>query len=126
MKLLLDTHCLIWLLTDAPQLDDSARRSIADAESVWFSDASLWELGLKWRKGKIALQPRRILTQAIANGLRSLPIHQEALLLSCELRQAHADPFDRLLYAQAKHGGYRLLTIDRKLSALGAVIVTPK
>jgi PIN domain nuclease of toxin-antitoxin system len=126
VKLLLDTHCLIWLLTDAPQLDDSARRSIADAESVWFSDASLWELGLKWRKGKIAVQPRRILTQAIANGLRSLPIHQEALLLSCELRQAHADPFDRLLYAQAKHGGYRLLTIDRKLSTLGAVVVTPK
>ena len=126
MKLLLDTHCLIWLLTDAPQLDDSARQSIADAESVWFSDASLWELGLKWRKGKIALQPQRILTQAIANGLRSLPIHQEALLLSCELRQAHADPFDRLLYAQAKHGGYRLLTIDRKLATLGAVIVTPK
>jgi PIN domain nuclease of toxin-antitoxin system len=81
---------------------------------------------VKWRKGRIALQPRRIFTQAIANGLRSLPIHQEPLLLSCELRQAHADPFDRLLYAQAKHGGYRLLTIDRKLATLGAVVIAPK
>jgi len=126
VKLLLDTHCLIWLLTDAPQLDEAARRSISDAESVWFSDASLWELGLKWRKGKIGLQPRRIFQQAIANGLRPLPIHQEALLLSCELRQAHAEPFDRLLYAQAKHGGFRLLTVDRKLATLGAAIISPK
>lgn len=126
MKLLLDTHCLIWLVADAPQLDAAARRLIADAESVWFSDASLWELDLKWRKGKIAVQPRRILKQAIANGLRPLPLHQEPLLASCESRQAHGDPFDRLLYAQAKHGGFRLLTIDRKLAALGAVAITPR
>ena len=126
MKLLLDTHCLIWLLADAPQLGPAARRAVADAENVWFSDAPLWELGLKWRKGKIAVQPRRIVAQALANGLRSLPIHQEALLVSNELRQRHPDPFDRLLYAQAKHAGYRLLTIDRKLAALGGVVVTPK
>ena len=126
MKLLLDTHCLIWLLTDAPQLNPAARKSIAQAESVWFSDASVWELGLKWRKGKIAVQPRRIVRQAIGNGLRCLTIDQEALLLSCELRQTHSDPFDRLLYAQAKHGGYRLLSIDRKVAALGAAVILPK
>jgi PIN domain nuclease of toxin-antitoxin system len=84
------------------------------------------ELGLKWRKGKIALSPRRILKQAITNGLRVLAIHQEALLLSCEWRSAITDPFDRVLYAQAKHGGFRLLTIDRKLTVLGAAIITPK
>jgi PIN domain nuclease of toxin-antitoxin system len=126
VRLLLDTHCLIWLLTDAPQLDVAARRAISGAESVWFSDASIWELGLKWRKGKIAVQPRLIVKQAIANGLRCLPIHQEALLISCELRRAHNDPFDRLLYAQARHGGYRLLSIDRKLAMLGATILSPK
>lgn len=126
MKLLLDTHCLIWLLIDAPQLNAAARRNIASSESVWFSDASVWELGLKWRTGKIAIQPRRIARQAITNGLRCLTIHQEALLLSCELRQRHTDPFDRLLYAQAKHGGYRLLSIDRRLAALGAAVLTPK
>jgi PIN domain nuclease of toxin-antitoxin system len=126
VKLLLDTHCLIWLLIDAPQLNAAARQSISNAESVWFSDGSLWELGLKWRKGKIALSPRRVLKQAIGNGLRALAIHQEALLLSSEWRSAIADPFDRLLYAQARHGGFRLLTIDRKLKGLGAAIVTPK
>jgi PIN domain nuclease of toxin-antitoxin system len=126
MKLLLDTHCLIWLLTDAPQLGAAARRAIADAESVWFSDASVWELGLKWRKGKIAVQPRRIVTQALRNGLRCLAIQQEALLVSCELRQSHGDPFDRLLYSQAKHSGFRLVSIDRKLADLDAMIVSPK
>jgi PIN domain nuclease of toxin-antitoxin system len=126
VKLLLDTHCLIWLLTDAPQLDGFSRSAIADAEGVWFSEASLWELGLKWRKGKIALQPRRLADQAFANGLRSLPIQIEPLLVSCELRQTHPDPFDRLLYAQALHAGFRLLSIDRSLATFGAVMITPK
>ncbi|MGQ0621970.1 MAG: type II toxin-antitoxin system VapC family toxin [Panacagrimonas sp.] len=126
MKLLLDTHCLIWLLTDAAQLDDAARSVIADAEGVWFSEASIWELGLKWRKGRIAVQPRRLAEQALANGLRPLTIQMEALLVSCELRQTHGDPFDRLLYAQARHGGYQLLSIDRTLAGFGARVVSPK
>jgi PIN domain nuclease of toxin-antitoxin system len=126
-KLLLDTHCLLWLLADAPQLGTNARSTIDDADSVWFSDASIWEIGLKWRKGKIAVQPRRILAAAVGSGLRSLPIHQEALLISSELKQQSlTDPFDRLLYAQAKQGGYRLLSIDRKLARLGSAVVVPK
>ena len=125
MKLLLDTHCLIWLLTDAPELDAASRRAVAQADSVWFSDASIWELGLKWGKGKIAVQPRRIAEQALANGLTPLPMVREALLLSSELHTEHGDPFDRLLFAQARHGGYRLLSIDRQLQALGAVVLRP-
>lgn len=126
MKLLLDTHCLIWVLTDAPELGAAARQAIADAQAVWFSEASIWELGLKWRKGRIAVQPRRIARHALGNGLRPMPIQLEALLLSGELRQRHGDPFDRLLYAQAKLGGCRLLSIDRTLAAFGAVVLTPK
>ena len=125
MKLLLDTHCLIWLLTDAPELDGASRRAVAQADSVWFSDASIWELGLKWRKGMIAVQPRRIAEQALANGLTPLPMVREALLLSSELHTDHGDPFDRLLFAQARHGGFRLLSIDRQLQALGAVVLRP-
>jgi PIN domain nuclease of toxin-antitoxin system len=126
VKLLLDTHCLVWLLTDDAALDAKARRVIGDAESVWYSDASLWELGLKWRKGKIGVQPRRIGRQAQANGLRALPIELEAILISCELRQAHDDPFDRLLHAQAKFARMRLLSIDRTLAGLGAVVLKPR
>ena len=124
MKLLLDSHCLIWLLSDAPQLTDEARMLIADAESVWFSDASIWELGLKWRKGKIAVEPRRIADQALKNGLRPLPIHLEALTTSCELQQTHADPFNRLLYAQAKSADYKLLSADSELAKFGSVVLS--
>lgn len=126
MNLLLDTHCLIWALTDAPELGVKARRAIAAAESVWFSEASIWELGLKWRKGKIGLQPRRILEQALRDRFRPMPITLEAIVVSSELRQRHGDPFDRLLYAQAQESGCRLLTIDRTLAKFGARVLTPQ
>ena len=100
MRLLLDAHCLIWVLTDSPQLDAASRAVIANAEGVWFSEASIWELGLKWRKGKIALQPRRLADRAFANGLRPLPIQMEPLLVPCELRHKHGDPFDRILFGK--------------------------
>lgn len=126
MKLLLDTHCLLWALTDAPELSTKARQAIAAADSVWFSEASVWELGLKWRKGKINVEPRRIYDRALRDHFRAMPITVESLLMSCELRQRHDDPFDRLLYAQAKHSGCRLLTIDRTLSSFGSRILTPR
>jgi PIN domain nuclease of toxin-antitoxin system len=126
VNLLLDTHCLIWALTDAPQLGPKARRTIAAADSVWFSEASIWEIGLKWRKGKISLQPRRIAEQAVRDRFRPMPITLESILLSSELRQRHRDPFDRLLYAQARERGCRLLTIDRTLAQFGARVLTPK
>jgi PIN domain nuclease of toxin-antitoxin system len=125
MKLLLDTHCLIWALADSPALTPAGRRAILAAEEVWFSEASLRETGLKWRRGKLGIAPRRLVDQALKDGFRMLAIGLEPILMSCELRQAHADPFDRLLYAQARHHGYALLTIDRKLSAFGARIHRP-
>mgnify|MGYP000051507506 CR=1 FL=1 len=126
LKVLLDTHCLIWALTDAPELGDSGRAVILAAEGVWFSEASIWEIGLKWRKGKINLKPRRILDQALRDGYRALALDLESILLSCELRQEHGDPFDRLLYAQAKHHRYRLMTMDRALSSFGTTVVNPR
>jgi PIN domain nuclease of toxin-antitoxin system len=52
-------------------------------------------------------------------------VQMEAMLLSCELRHAHGDPFDRLLYAQARLAGCRLLSIDRTLAAFGAAVSNP-
>ncbi len=121
MKLLLNTHCLIWALADAPALSAAAR-----ADEVAFSEASVWEIGLKWRKGKINLQPRRVVEQALRDGFRMCGLSLEPILLSCELRQKHGDPFDRLLYAQAKHLGYRLLSIDRTLSEFSAQVINPR
>jgi PIN domain nuclease of toxin-antitoxin system len=97
LKLLLDTHCLIWALTDAPPLGEAGRATILAAESVWFSEASIWEIGPKWRKGKINLQPRCVLEQDLRDGFCPLALEVESILLSSELRQDHGDPFDRLL-----------------------------
>jgi PIN domain nuclease of toxin-antitoxin system len=126
VKLLLDTHCLIWALTDAPELDAKARRVITNAASVWFSEASIWELGLKWRKGKIGLQPRRVFEQAQRDRFLPMPITIEAIMLSSELRQKHGDPFDRLLYAQARANKCVLLSIDRTLATFGSRVLSPK
>jgi PIN domain nuclease of toxin-antitoxin system len=99
---------------------------IADAETVWFSEASIWEMGLKWRKGRIGLQPRRVFEQAQRDRFLPTPITIEAILLWSELRQKHADPFDRLLYAQARTNKCVLLSIDRRLATFGSRVVSPK
>jgi PIN domain nuclease of toxin-antitoxin system len=125
MKLLLDTHCLIWALTNSPALGATGRKIILAADQVWFSEASVWEIGLKWRRGKIGIQPRRIVDQALKDGFRMMAIALEHILISCELRQKHDDPFDRLLYAQARHHSYRLLSIDRKIRAFGTQVLKP-
>jgi hypothetical protein len=72
------------------------------------------------------VQPRRIAEQALANILTPLPMVREALLLSSELHTDHGDPFDRLLLALARHGGFPLLSIYRQLQALGAVVLRPR
>ncbi|MFM9969347.1 MAG: hypothetical protein ACKVQK_13225, partial [Burkholderiales bacterium] len=56
---------------------------IARAEMVGFSEASVWEIGFKWRKGKINLQPRRIVEQALRDGYRMMALSIEPILLSC-------------------------------------------
>ncbi len=85
---------------------------------------------MKWRKGKMGLQPRQIAEQALHNGLRPMVIDREALFVSSELHHAHGDPFDRLLFAQARAAGMQLLSIDRTLGELEATLrvdeVAPK
>lgn len=124
MKLMLDTHCLIWLLDDAPSLTASARRLIWDAEEVYFSAASIWEIGLKWRKGKIGVEPRLIAQAALAAGLHELVLTMEAMVVSSELKSKHGDPFDRLLYAQAKLAKLKLMTADSEIVKLGANVIS--
>lgn len=123
MKLLLDTHCLIWLLDDSASLSAIARHVILDADEVFFSSASIWEIGLKWRKGKIAVQPRSVAHAALSAGLSELPVSMESMMVSCELKSAHGDPFDRLLYAQAKTERCKLMSADGALRKFGAIVI---
>lgn len=123
MKLLLDTHILLWLMQDAPQLTAMARRLIEQADSLHVSSVSLWEVAIKRSLGKLrldmdaldlhltasAIQPLAV-TWAHARHLRALPHH-------------HGDPFDRMLVAQALAEPLHLLTHDVALAPYSADLV---
>ena len=103
--LLLDTHTLLWWLTDDPKLSKPARDAIADGErAVLVSAASLWEIATKNRLGKLG-EADAFLADPIgissAEGFEPLPITLPHALLSGGLDTDHRDPFDRMLMAQS-------------------------
>jgi PIN domain nuclease of toxin-antitoxin system len=123
MNLLLDTHTLLWFLTNDSSLSARARRAIEDAGNVTHvSAASLWEVAIKCALGKLKLPapyaevfPRQLET----NGFTLLPIaptHCAALLT---LPFYHRDPFDRLLLAQTRVEGLTLATDDGQFAPYG-------
>lgn len=121
MKLLLDTHVLLWVLTDSPRLSRKARSILSDSENTcWVSAASAWEIAIKSRLGKLSLDgPLPALLEAIAQaGLQTLDVTFRHATAVERVNPEHGDPFDRLLLAQCEVETLRLLTADRRLGAL--------
>jgi PIN domain nuclease of toxin-antitoxin system len=119
MKLLLDSHALLWTLGLEANLRRDALEIIRRAENpVFFSAASVWELELKASKGKLAI-PSRWILQAKEAGYTELPISASAARSSARLPPHHRDPFDRLLIAQCLEHGLTLATRDRVASQYG-------
>ena len=120
MRLLLDTHTLLWLLVNDPALSAKARQTIEDpANQSFISIVTLWEIAIKSGTGKLAL-PAPFSTvfpaELVQNGIGVLSVevpHLEALL---QLLSIHRDPFDRLLVAQAIVEGMTLVTSDVQLA----------
>lgn len=117
MKLLLDTHALLWFLTDAPSLSSTARVLIEDgANDIMVSPASYWEIAIKISLGKYHLpEPlaefmERELT---ANNMTILPVTPRHAGWVSGLPFHHRDPFDRLITAQALAENVPLLSVDR-------------
>lgn len=116
MRILIDTHFLLWWLADDPALGDRARELIAAPENlIFFSTASIWEIRIKQGIGKLelpdsfadtltgqALEPLAV-TVAHAHAVRDLPLH-------------HRDPFDRMLIAQARFERLAFLTRDHVIA----------
>lgn len=123
MRILLDSHTLIWWATDPERLIPSARTIIADPQNEIFASAvSIWELGLKVSKGKLELPSG--FTEAIeANGIAPLPFNWRHASESLQLPEVHGDPFDRALLAQCRVESMALATRDRILPAYGVPIV---
>ena len=123
MKLLLDTCAFLWLATEPARLSTTAADTIDDeANDLFISDVTVWEVTLKHLVGKLPLpEPPRVWIpkQVSFFDLQPLPIDAEAIYRSGELPAAHRDPFDRLLAAQAIDGSFRLVTVDTAFEDLG-------
>jgi PIN domain nuclease of toxin-antitoxin system len=120
VKLLLDTHVLLWAASTPNRIPKSTRVLIEDPENeVFFSAASLWEIAIKRGLGRqVFLVDPRVLRRALLdNGYGELPITSEHVIQLDQLPPKHKDPFDRVLVAQAIVEGITLLTNDRKLAS---------
>ena len=119
MKILLDTHLLLWI-ADAPErLSPEAREIIEDPENEpLFSAASLWEIAIKSGLGRedFEVDPRLLRRGLLDNGYGELPILSEHAVAIDALPPLHRDPFDRLLVAQATVEGISLLTADKRVA----------
>jgi PIN domain nuclease of toxin-antitoxin system len=113
LSLLLDSHIVLWWLTDDSRLGPVARRAIADAATARVSVACAWELGLKQARGKLTL-PDRFAELVAEQGFVWMPIDLAHVAQVNDLPDHHGDPFDRIMIAQALVDGLRIVTVDRR------------
>jgi PIN domain nuclease of toxin-antitoxin system len=118
MRLLLDSHVALWWLNDDPQLGKLARTAIVDADQVYVSAVTPWELGIKRALGKLSF-PEGLSALIIKQGFESLPIRPEHAERAPELPRHHGDPFDRMLLAQAEMEQLRIVTADAQFEPYG-------
>lgn len=115
MRVLLDTHILIWMFSDDPKLSSHARGVILDGDNqLYCSAASVWEIKLKHEKRpKGNIDASRFMGLCEKSDVAILPIIGEHVMELGNLPMVHKDPFDRLMIAQAQHEGMCLLTHDK-------------
>jgi PIN domain nuclease of toxin-antitoxin system len=122
VKLLIDTHLLLWWLDASPSLPSSAKALIGDPENTIFVSAvSLWEIRLKESLGKLRL-PADFAERLAAESFESLPLTGAHTAGIGQLPWVHRDPFDRVLVAQAQVEDLVLLTADEVLIGYGAAV----
>ncbi len=123
MRLLLDTHIFLWAVAGSPLLKAPARRLIESADEVYVSAASIWEVAIKARLGKIEADPRALAAAIEASGFLELPVRATHAAGVAQLALHHNDPFDRLLMAQARVEPLKLVTVDAMLAKYSDVVV---
>ena len=122
MKLLLDTHVILWAAGQPEKLLEPARSLLTMPENtLFFSAASIWEIVIKRGLGRedFKVDPDRLRKMLVSNGYTELPITAEHALRIETLPLLHKDPFDRLLIAQARVEGMQLLTVDAAILQYG-------
>ena len=119
MKLLLDTHVLLWAAVSPEKLSNGAQALLSDPQNeLMFSAASLWEVAIKRGLGRsdFRIDPRILRRSLIDNGYTEMPVTGEHAVAIDSLPAIHKDPFDRILVAQSIVEGVTLLTGDSVLA----------
>jgi PIN domain nuclease of toxin-antitoxin system len=125
VRLLLDTHLLLWIISQSRRLSAQARDLIGDPENeLSFSTASLWEVAIKYRRGRDDFQvdPRLLRRGLLNNGYQELAVTGEHAVAVADLPPLHRDPFDRILVAQSIVEGITLLTTDPRVAQYPAPV----
>ncbi len=124
MRLLLDTHLVLWWEADNPRLPTALPALVDEADTVYVSRASLWEVVIKHSLGRLELDLEKFTANIEAHGFRWLDITNVHLLTvaALPLFDDHKDPFDRLLVAQSRSEPLVFLTADRKLGRYGDTV----
>ena len=113
MRCLLDTQVMLWWLLDDPRLGAESRQLLASRPCL-VSVASIWEVAIKHRIGKLEVSPIVFRDQSIAAGADLLPVLDSHVIETAQLPLLHQDPFDRLLIAQARVEGMMAVSSDRQ------------
>ena len=122
MRLLLDTHVLIWWVTGDRRLTKPRRDLIADPENqIAISAASFWEIAIKKSLGRIKIEIDELHAAMKEDAFAEIPVRISQMLALEKLPPLHGDPFDRLLIAQSITEHRRLVTADAAILAYAAV-----
>jgi len=122
LRLLLDTHVVLWQLAGDRELGDEAVAAIAGSEELLFSVVSFAEIGAKAAAGKLTV-PGYLRERVLAAGVRTMQLEAEHALAVTELPLHHRDPFDRLLISQARAERLTLVSADRRLPAYDVPVI---
>ena len=124
MRLLLDTHALVWALADTSRLSQTARAAIVDeTNAVLVSAAAVWEIEIKRALGKLEAPPN-LLEVIRATPFELLAITPEHAMVAGSLPRHHDDPFDRMLIAQAQTESLTLVTRDERFAEYGVAVLS--
>lgn len=115
MRVLLDSHVLIWMFDGSPRLDEAVRRRLSTVDAIYISAASVWELAIKRALGKIEIDIEQLTEKIHLGGFTPLPITTGHGLIAGDLPRLHGDPFDRMLVAQARAENLKLVSDDGML-----------
>jgi PIN domain nuclease of toxin-antitoxin system len=123
VQVLLDTHIIYWSFYERSRLPALALKLYTEADAVYVSSASVWEIAVKVGLGKLKADPGELIANLESGGFYELPVTSKHAAHVANLPLHHTDPFDRLLIAQAMTESMYLITVDRKMARYSDLVI---